>query len=146
MGDLKRRAELIRVIQAQGGVVPDRPRPVVSIEDFFTGNAEQASIGPNLTNHPGIAVFERVLRQLRERAEVQEVLLAIAEVVEEEGFTDWPFADVVIIMASSSAQEIAHHLRELRPDKVGEGWGPASRSPHAPEAQAGMQVFFAWWD
>jgi hypothetical protein len=40
------------------------PLPLVSLEDFFIGNGDQYSIGCNLTEHPGLETFYKILKQL----------------------------------------------------------------------------------
>ena len=59
-------ADLLAEIEAQGwsddGSGPD---PVVSLELFFEGNDDLASIGCNLIDHPGPADFYATLRAIR---------------------------------------------------------------------------------
>ena len=50
-------------------------RPVVTLEDFFEGNQDEASIGCNLVDHPGVDRFYETLRGIRDRADVQDVLV-----------------------------------------------------------------------
>ncbi len=67
--------------------------PVVSVDLFFEGNNDPASIGPNLDPHPGIRTFERVLEEIRRRPEVSDVVVQIDEVIEGE----WPYASAVYV-------------------------------------------------
>src|SRR3954447_10874149 len=75
-------ANLLAEIELQGGYEGVGPEPVVSLEQFFEDNVDLGSIGGNLHPHPGIATFYRVLRDIRDRPEVDDVLVGISEVVE----------------------------------------------------------------
>ncbi len=58
-------AELLTEIERQGGYADGGgPEPVVSLELFFEDNDDVASIGANLTEHPGPAEFYSVLRPI----------------------------------------------------------------------------------
>ncbi len=56
-----------------------QPSPVVTIERFFDGNDDAASIGCNLIEHPGIEFFREVLLGLKRRDDVVAVYAQIAE-------------------------------------------------------------------
>jgi hypothetical protein len=72
--------DLLAEINRQGGYeTGEGPAPVVSLELFFEGNDDLASIGCNLTDHPGVPHFFTVLRNLRDRAEAQEVRVLCPE-------------------------------------------------------------------
>lgn len=45
--DLERRAKLIETIKKQGMTSGEGPMPVVTLEEFFTGNDDPGSIGCN---------------------------------------------------------------------------------------------------
>jgi hypothetical protein len=65
--------------------------PVVPLEDFFEGNSAPGSIGCNLrkSENPGIAGFFQALKEIRDRPDVQDVLVEIYEMPED--VTTWPF-------------------------------------------------------
>src|SRR5579862_306607 len=65
------RQKLIAKIKAQPTAGYDKPFPVVSLEDFFTGNKDLGSIGCNIEEHPGLRKFYAVLCAIRQRPEVQ---------------------------------------------------------------------------
>jgi hypothetical protein len=113
----------------------------VSLE---TGNEDLGSIGCNLSDHPGLEVFYRVLRDIRSRPNVQDVLVEIAEVEEQDG-SMWPFSDRVYILASTTADQIATWSRRLQPDEVAVGYSQGQPS-FAPVLHSGMKVYSLWWD
>jgi len=140
-------------IEAQSGTVEDfiddthkqpEPRPIVSLEDFFEGNKDLGSIGCNLIDYPEIPKFYEVLKSIRAKDNVQDVLVEISEVDEE--FLDWPFSETVYILTSASKEEIGKWMEPLQPDEIFEGWGFKKAPSAAPKLQDGMRVFGAWWD
>ena len=81
--------------------------PTVSLEDFFSENYDSGSIGCNLAQHPGPQEFFRVLQEIRSRPDVQDVLVAVSEVVEQDRET-WPFSDTVYIFASAGREDVTN--------------------------------------
>jgi hypothetical protein len=142
--DETRRRALLDAIRQQGGIDPSPAQsPVVSLEDFFEGNADMGSIGCNLIRHPGVAAFYRALKQNREHPDVQNVLVGIREVEETEGV--WPFSDSIYILTSLSNRKVARWLKRLQPDEVGDV--PADWQPERlPEPLPGYRTLLAWWD
>jgi hypothetical protein len=120
--------------------------PVVSLDLFFEGNDDPASIGPNLDPHPGVRTFERVLRGIRERPDVAEVVLQIDEVMEGE----WPYAQAAYVITTASAQDVHEWASELQPDELVEDeippWLGRPTPPGAPEVPAGHTVVTLFWD
>jgi hypothetical protein len=93
--------------------------PLVSLEDFFTGNDDEGSIGCNLTRHPGVDVFYQTLRQIRARPNVQDVLIGITD-LQEVDVTTWPFSDTVYILADASQNQVEEWIHSLSPDECSE--------------------------
>jgi hypothetical protein len=122
---------------------PPQPCPILSLEDFFEGNNDLGSIGCNLTPHPGIKIFYSVLKQIRERSNVQTVLIEISQ--GEYQYSDWVFSESLYVITSASKQEVEDWLKPLQPDEVGEGWS-AGKPSAAPEVKEGMKIYWAWWD
>lgn len=141
---MTKRTELIDKITQQGDPTdPATPSPVVSLEDFFEGNDDLGSIGCNLTDHPGTDGFYKVLRDVRSRADVQDVLVEIYEIME--GDDEWPFAERVYIISSADPDDVRVWLSALDPSEIEEGW-VGEAPPAAPAIQPGMRVLAAWWD
>ena len=122
---------------------PPKPAPVVSLEGFFEGNEDEGSIGCNLVQHPGIDSFYRVLKQIRGRDDVQDVLIEIYEFEDE--YADWPFSESVYIVTSATKEDVTEWMQPLQPDEIGEGW-TGGRPSAAPEVKEGYKVYRAWWD
>jgi hypothetical protein len=138
------RQALIEKVRQQGEPDPAQRRgPVVSLEDFFTGNNDLGSIGCNLLVHPGMATFYRILQEVRNCSEVQDVLIGITDLEDTEGV--WPFSDSVYILTRVPARKVARWLRRLHPDEVADA--PAASPPERlPDLLPDHAVLLAWWD
>ncbi len=119
------------------------PAIVVSIEDFFDGNADEGAIGCNMIPHPGLDHFRRVLTSIRDRPDVQDMLIEIVAIDDD---PSWPFSDTVWVISSASEQEVEEWMEPLHPDEVLRGWGKAGKPPAAPEPREGTKVYGLWWD
>jgi hypothetical protein len=118
------------------------PDPIVSLEEFFTGNEDLGSIGCNLTKHPGRGAFYAELKAIRGKPDVQDVFVAIHELNEE---TVWPYSECVYILTSARAEEVTQWMKKLQPSEVSEGW-LYKKPPNAPSLKDGIRVVSCWWD
>jgi hypothetical protein len=122
--------------------------PVVSVDLFFDGNNDPASIGPNLDPHPGIRTFERVLEEIRRRPEVSDVVVQIDELIE----GGWPYASAVYVTTTATPEEVHRWVTELQPDEyMGDEdetgpWLGRGKPPGAPDMPAGHRVVTLFWD
>src|SRR5215468_12719267 len=134
--DVRKRDDLKSSLSAQ-------PEPqTVPIEEFFDGNDDEASIGCNLVDHPGIHVFRSVLLGILGRTDVVAAYVQISEV--DPGEESWPFADWVFVVGTISRNDLANALRPLQPDDVGP---PGYLGvPEAITRQHDAPVLVAWWD
>jgi hypothetical protein len=133
-----RRNALVRLIRSRG------MSAALSLEEFFEGNTDYGSIGCNLSDSPGPEGFYQVLREIRSRPQVQDVLVEVREVDEEDEST-WPFSDTLFVLTDAPREVVANWLEPLQPDEVEEGVGEGEPPPF-PELQPGMRVLYAWWD
>jgi len=118
-------------------------RPIVSLEEFFEGNDDPASIGCNLSPHPGVATFYSVLREIRHREDVQDVFVAITD---DMGDDEWPFSATVYVITRASARDVQRWAARLEPDAdIGEGYFPAPPA-RAPALLPDHRVVTLWWD
>lgn len=118
------------------------PYPVVSLEDFFEGNEDLGSIGCNLIDHPGVDTFYKILKDVRERDDVQDVLIIINQI---DKCLDWPNSDSLYILTSCSKEQVSEWVKRLQPDDIAEGW-VWEKPPAAPQPKEGYKVYWVWWD
>ena len=115
---------------------------IIPIEKFFDGNDDPASIGCNLSSHPGIERFREILQGLVTRSDIAAVYARISEV--DPGPGSWPFTDTILIVGTISPEELRDLLIELEPDEI----APAADFGVAPSIgqKHGLPALAAWWD
>ena len=127
--------------------------PIVSLEEFFEGNDDYGSIGCNLDDpqatpplpvpywpHPSPQGFYETLRAVRERQEVQDVLVEVSDT--DVGAENWPFSELVYILTTASTEEVEAWTISIHPTEVSEGEKPALVRDLLP----GYIVWTLWWD
>jgi hypothetical protein len=98
---LEKRNRLIAKIMAQYDMVSDPlVLPVVPLDDFFDGNWDEWSFAPNRVGYglPPLTECYQILAEIRDRPDVQDVLIAIEEspyADEPEDFDIWPVSVTV---------------------------------------------------
>lgn len=149
----KKLIALLRALEERYGE-DGAERPVVSIEEFFPGNTVDQSIAANLSPHPGLKTFRDVLKRIRGKDTVQDVLIAISDSpmppeTDDAEFEDddWPYSEEVYVLTSSSPAEVEKWAAKLQPDNVLlTQWFNNQPPKGAPQLQPGMQIIRLWWD
>ena len=124
--------------------------PVVPLELFFEGNGDTASIGPNLDPQPPLDRFYGVLKEIRERREVADVVLQISEAYPGEE-DEWPFVNAAYVITTADAALVHEWARELAPDEHQpgdeQGWVYTDEPPPgAPPIPPGHHLVALFWD
>jgi hypothetical protein len=120
----------------------DNNEVAVSLSLFFEGNTDLGSIGYNLgDDQPSIETFYRILREIKARPNVVDVLVRVIGV--DEGH--WPYTDAVYILASAPLNEVSQWVAPLLPSEVAEGW-MYGRPPAVAEPQSPFVPYTVWWD
>jgi hypothetical protein len=138
MVDPAKRKILLHTIQSQPEW--EKGQALVTAAEFFDGNDDLGSIGCNLTEHPGLEHFQKVLKELEARNDVDEIWLQIYDVDEGE----WPFSENILIFGTVTKPTIQQHSTSLQPSEVHEtdlDWVPC-RAKHL----FGKRYVNLWWD
>jgi hypothetical protein len=151
---LAKRNKVIANIMAQYDAGAGGPvLPVVSVDDFFGGNWDEHSLAPNMVGYgrPPLHECYRLLCDIRDRPDVQDVLVAIHETPypdEPEDYDIWPDSDTVYVLTSCNPEEVARWAEPLKPNDIGETWScnTGNKPPAAPDLEPGMKVYALWWD
>lgn len=136
------RKQLVEKIYAQGYPVA-KTAPIVTLEDFFEGNNDEGSIGCNLMGHPGVEKFYHVLLSIRNKDNVQDVLVEIMEVEDDEEY--WAFSERIYVITSVDESLLGSWVRDLEPSDIDEGYA-FGEPPNAPSLLPEYKVYSIWWD
>lgn len=121
---------------------PSTPRPLVTVDEFFSGNDVVGSIGCNLASQPRPDEFYVLFREISQRRDVKDVRVKITAF----DMAEWPFSDTVYIMTSAPLEEVQRWFPDrLRPDEFWEGF-LADEKYEPYQIPAGVRPVAAWWD
>ena len=121
----------------------DRPRPLVTLEEFFEGNDDYSSIGYNFyPDQPSPRDFYALFRGIRSKPTVAAVLVQVQDLEDPEG---WPSTDTIWVITTSTSDDVTSWLGErFRPDDVHVGFPSTGvETFHVPP---GYQAFGVWYD
>jgi len=118
---------------------------LATLEEFFTGNGDPRSIAPGLREAVPLGQFHAVLRRLRERPSVAEVLVQI-EPLEAGRYPagEWPVAGSVHVIASLDAAELDAIVKPLQAESV-IGPLPVTELTTGVPAPSGSGEYALWW-
>jgi hypothetical protein len=125
--------------EIKGSGFPEK-EVAVTMDDFFEGNNDMASIGVNLYPHqPGPQEFYEVFKEIKALEKTEDIYVRISDA--EEG--EWFYTDAVYIVGNWTAEEIKEIVKDLKPDEIYEGWmyGKPVNIP-----QTNNKVLSLWWD
>jgi len=137
MVDPIKRSALIRTIQSQPEFVEGRA--LVTIEEFFDGNNSLGSIGCNLSEHPGLDHFRKILGDMEKRPDVEQVWMQIYDL---EG--EWPFSENILIVGEIPLSDVERFSESLQPSEISElqfDWTPSRANK-----LKGRRYVNLWWD
>lgn len=139
------RAKLLKRISQHGDINdPATPKPLVTLEEFFEGNNDFASIGYNLADAPAPHEFFAMLKQIRARPGVTDFRVEVKDLEDPEG---WPATDTVWIITTASREEVRNWIPErIKPDDILADIGPATGKKEALTVPPGSHTWGLWWD
>ncbi len=103
-----RTSQLFHKMIERWGHRPFHGLPLLSISDFFGVATDNYSFAPNLEPHPSLGEIERALTTLRGRADVEQVMISVADYEGTE-----PIATGVVIVSASSDSEFMGERKAL---------------------------------
>lgn len=123
--------------------------PVVTLDEYFTGNTDEESIAPNQWGYrrPSIKEIYSRFKAIESRDDVQGVFVGLhqcwGEALDDD--TLWPAAENIHVL-SSVPQDVADQWIEgLESDGIGLGW-PYGKHSASPEPSEGFHVYTVFWD
>jgi hypothetical protein len=95
--------------------------------------------------HPGVDVIGRRLTEIRDRADVADVLVDVLVEQEEYPADEWPFAQDVLVVTTASPETVDSWIDGFNADPCGVE-GNAAGWVNPPDVPAGYQIVSVWWD
>lgn len=121
-----------------------RPRPLVTLAEFFEGNNDWGSIGYNLSSGVAPGEWYNLLKAVAARPDVHDVRIEVKDLEDPDG---WPATDTVWIITSADADTVRGWLPEnLCPDDVLHGLQDPSNPREPLSIPPGTQAFGLWYD
>jgi len=122
--------------------LPETPRPLLTLTEFFDGNKTVGSIGCNLTPTPTPSELYEILTRIAYRTDVHDIRVQISMFDD----PDWPFSDTVWIITSAESDDVSKWFDEpVRPDECWSGWTDGvSFEPY--EVPPEFNPVACWWD
>ena len=121
-----------------------RPRPLVTLAEFFQGNNDYESIGYNLPDSPPPREWYDILEAVAKRPEVSDVRIEVKDLEDPNG---WPSTDTVWIITTASPEEVRRWMPDrIVPDDIIEGFESASSPVERYEMPAGYRAVGVWYD
>jgi hypothetical protein len=121
---------------------------LMTINEFFDGNKDEASIAPNLDKKPKISKYYETFKELRNNPKVVDAFVKINEVmIYEDGKlndNEWFYSDMIYIVGDITKEEVKEATKILRPDEV--EYDNEGGINNLDERFKNKKVVYVWWD
>jgi hypothetical protein len=121
---------------------------LLTIDEFFDGNNDEASIAPNLERKPNVSEFYKILKSLAANPKTAATFATISDVmIYEDGKlndNEWFFTDVIYVIGDLTKEEIRQATVSLQPDEV--EYDVENTIGEISKKYAGKRVVYIWWD
>lgn len=148
--DLQRRATLLDRLRDYGlDASPPRAGmalPLVGLDDFFEGNDDARSIGPQISGaHPGVGAIYATLQRIAARGDVSQVLVQVQDAQwAYDSDDEWVVAGCVVIVTAAAAADIDGWKQSLACTAAAKGF-PEPLAPNAPALPEGQSAWQLVW-
>ncbi len=127
---------------------PNIKQPILlTVDEFFDGNNDEASIAPNLSEKPNMSKYYSILKNLADNpktivafAEIKEVMLYDGKLNDNE----WFYSDIIYFVGDLTKEEIKAATKSLMPDEV--EYDNENRIKVLNKKYADKNVVYVWWD
>ena len=121
---------------------------LISIDEFFDGNNDEASIAPNLIEKPKVSEYYKVLKKISENPKVTASFVKLNEVmIYDDGKlndNEWFFSDMIYIIGDLTKEEIKEATKSLKPDEV--EYDEEMLMQEIDPKYKDKKVVYIWWD
>jgi hypothetical protein len=145
--DIKKRDALVSRYDLMN--FPTQKEPVfLTIDEFFDGNSDEASIAPNLLPKPKISEYYSVLKKLSQNPKTITAFAEIKDVmIYENGKlndNEWFYTDIIYFIGDLTKEEIKEATKSLLPDEV--EYDKTNRISSLNKKYQNKKIVSVWWD
>jgi len=120
-----------------------RPRPLVTLAEFFEGNKDFGSIGYNLPDSPSPQEWFQILQAVAYRSEVNDIRIEIKDLEDPNG---WPSTDTIWIITKVSVEQVRAWLpARIEPDDIIDGFDNSNTLVEQFEVPACYRAIGLWY-
>jgi hypothetical protein len=127
---------------------PNIKQPILlTVDEFFDGNGDEASIAPNLSVKPRMTEYCSILKNLADNPKTTAAFAEIKEVMIYDGKlndNEWFYSDIIYFVGDLTKEEIKAATISLMPDEV--EYDNEDRIKVLSEKYADKNVVYVWWD
>ena len=128
---------------------PNIKQPVLlTVDEFFDGNNDEASIAPNLDAKKPMTDYYKILKGLAENPKTIDAFAEIKEVmIYDNGQlndNEWFYTDIIYFVGELTKEEIKEATKSLQPDEV--EYDTENRIKGLSEKYKDKNVVYVWWD
>jgi hypothetical protein len=121
---------------------------LMTIDEFFDGNKDEASIAPNLDKKPKVSQYYETFKALLKNPKVVDGFVKINEVMIYEGGklndNEWFYSDMIYIVGDITKEEVKEATKTLLPDEV--EYDSEGEINKLDEKFKDKKVVYIWWD
>lgn len=127
----------------------EKKEPVLlTLDEFFDGNNDEASIAPNFTEKPLIVEYYKSLKALADDPRNKAAFAEIKDVnIYPDGHLrddEWFYTDGIYFIGDLTPEEVVAATAHLMPDEVDYCTDPRLKNLH--EQYKGSKIVYVWWD
>ena len=128
---------------------PNIKKPVLlTIDEFFDGNNDEASIAPNLETKRPMTEYYKILKGLADNPKTIDAFAELKDVMiydnEQLNDNEWFYTDVIYFVGDLTKEEIKEATKTLQPDEV--EYDAENRIKGLSEKYKDKKVVYVWWD
>jgi hypothetical protein len=128
---------------------PKIKQPVLlTVDEFFDGNNDEASIAPNLETKQPMKEYYKILKGLADNPKTIDAFAELKDVmIYDNGQLDdneWFYTDIIYLIGDLTKEEIKEATKSLQPDKV--EYDMENRIKGLSEKYKDKNVVYVWWD
>lgn len=128
---------------------PNYTTPIfLTLDEFFNGNNDDASIAPNLDTKLKVSEYYKTLKNIENDKDIQGAYAELKDVMIYENNqlndNEWFYTDVIYFIGELTKEEIAKRVKKLQPDEV--EYIVDERLSGLSKEYKGKKIVYVWWD